>query len=368
MVPSAPTTPFEREILEQPAALRRCWAFYRAHWTRFERLREGWQEGKFRRVVFAGMGSSLFAAHIPWVLLNRAGIPTWMVDAGELVRGSISPQVIRRALVVLVSQSGESGEIVQFLSAAPEAAELVGVTNTEGSTLWRASHVRLPLHAGPETSVTSKTYACTILVLYLLARALSPTKASTGPSLEILDPPVEAVIDRVDRVLNAPLETTAGTPLLDLFPGTSPFLQFVGHGTTMATARQAALNASEVVKIPSQALSVGQFRHGPIEMVGPYFRALFVSNAAAGAQACARVARRVVHDWQGAAAIHLTNQAVFDAPAPHESHGYYLTGIADEGTSPLVEIVPIQRLLVAMARQRGLEPGKFRYSSKVTRE
>jgi len=61
-------------------------------------------------------------------------------------------------LLVLVSQSGETIEIRKLLASVPRDLGMVGVVNVESSTLASAVKLALPTKAGPETTVSTKTY------------------------------------------------------------------------------------------------------------------------------------------------------------------------------------------------------------------
>src|SRR4051794_7594374 len=105
-----PGDPFMAEILGQPDALRRSGAAAREQ----QDLLSGTSADRFAHIVFAGMGSSLHACHAPVTALAASGIPSWMVDASELLhfrRSSLRAD----DLLVAVSQSGESAEVVRLV-------------------------------------------------------------------------------------------------------------------------------------------------------------------------------------------------------------------------------------------------------------
>ncbi|MHA1733519.1 MAG: SIS domain-containing protein [Promethearchaeota archaeon] len=359
-------TTFVDELLDQPRALDGCWRHYRDNWEgTIGQFCESWASGRFDRVVVSGMGSSLFAGHTLFVGLNRAGVPTWEVDAGELLR-TFPKKALEKTLLVLVSQSGESGEVVGILDGLEADGVhpfLVGVVNDEGSTLGQAADVVLPMKAGPETSVTSKTYTCTLLVHYLLVSAARDR--STSP--ERLEGDVTGVTRAVAEALDA--REVAGRLAASFTPATK-HIEYIAHGTALSTAYQAALNTKEIVKVSSEASSFGQFRHGGIEMTCPEFRAVVVANEPWGASNGENLALSVAERWGGGAVLFISNHPVkatgkFDA---NTNLYRFQHGVEDPFLSPIVEIVPVQLLLVEMARQRGVVPGEFRYSSKITRE
>src|ERR1700733_13993831 len=83
---------------------------------------------KARHVFLTGMGSSWHAAFGAGAIFFRAGRPVYMQDAGELVQFATFP---KESVVITISRSGRSAEIVQLLAKARESgATVVGITNT----------------------------------------------------------------------------------------------------------------------------------------------------------------------------------------------------------------------------------------------
>ncbi len=357
------TMTYVDEVHEQASALQNCWEYYKKHWDDgLNFISEQIVSASFTRVIFSGMGSSLFAGEVPRTLLNRRGIPTMLVEAGSLTN-SISRKILETSLLVLTSQSGESGEIVQFLDHAHAEGwklTIAAVTNNPESTLGRNASVVLPLRAGSETSVTSKTYLCTLLAHYLI------TQACIDPACEPeqLESPISGVIRQVKGQLD---EALLDQNMLDFFRETT-HIEFLSTGTGMATAHQAALNTKEIVKISAEALSFGQFRHGGIEMIDSSFRPVLICNHPSGRPACENLTRGILTKWGGKFCYLLTIQATNPTEFGSKDLFQFHLIATQEGLSPILEMLPIQQLLIELARERGFTPGEFRYSSKITRE
>src|SRR5207244_13094214 len=102
-----------------------------------------------------------------------------------------------RALVIGISQSGASTDIVEVVARSREAGALtVGITNQEGSQLSTAAQHTLLCHAGPERSVAAtKTYTTTCAVLALLSAFL--------PGGELLRDGIEQLPDLVTAALKS---------------------------------------------------------------------------------------------------------------------------------------------------------------------
>ena len=140
-----------RDLLEQPEAVARTIAGL-ADERGLDRMAGGLRGGRWRRVVLTGMGSSCYACRPLYLRLLKEGVTPVMVEAGELIhyeRDWLTPDT----LVIAVSQSGRSAEIVRLMECARGQSEIVGVTNTADSPLATESTATLLMHAGIESTV-----------------------------------------------------------------------------------------------------------------------------------------------------------------------------------------------------------------------
>src|SRR5450631_2872599 len=154
------------EIRQQPGAIERT---LKAEWRNAVKLREYFVHHRPRLIVLAARGTSDNAAQFGRYLLEiTTGIPVSLAAPAihTLYHAHID---YRDALVVAISQSGESTDTNLLLSRAREQGALtIGITNEPASTLAHlAEHVFL-VRAGKEKSVAAtKTYSGQVLMLYL---------------------------------------------------------------------------------------------------------------------------------------------------------------------------------------------------------
>ena len=155
------------EIFEQPQVIARL---LEREGPAIHALARRWRKRPPRLVVLAARGSSdnaaLYARYLIEILL---GIPVSL--AAPSVRTLYAARLhLGGALVICLSQSGRSPDIVEFMrSAADGGARTIAITNDPRSPLARASDDVLLLHAGPERSVAAtKTYTAQLTVLSLL--------------------------------------------------------------------------------------------------------------------------------------------------------------------------------------------------------
>src|SRR5690349_15743331 len=159
------------EIREQPTALERT---LKGELRGADKLRELFAEKRPRLILLAARGTSDNAAQFGRYLIEiTTGIPVSL--AAPSIQTVYEASVdYRDALVVAISQSGESTDTNVVLEKARAAGALtVGITNEPKSAMTDlAEHVFL-VRAGREKSVAAtKTYTGQLMLLYLLAYAL----------------------------------------------------------------------------------------------------------------------------------------------------------------------------------------------------
>lgn len=368
--------PFVREVLEQPAAFTDCAEHLAgpAGVASLRAFRDAWDGAKPARLVMSGMGSSLHACHLAAMPLVERGIPVSIIDTGELlyyILGSDVPvkQGEGKAIFLLVSQSGESAEIVKAIEAIKDkdpGAIVWGVTNAEQSTLAKAASCCGFLKAGTETSVTSKTFLNALLFMHALGRALAmDERDGIEPFLASLREEALIVAGHLRDLLATGKDT--GARVRDFLGVDARFIEIIARGTSLATAHQIALNIRETNKIPSAASSGGQFRHGPIEMIDPSFRCIMLSSDDATRHLMVDMARNIARTWGGGKVAFVTNHHVAwldDEPNVLQ----VVHGASNPNLAPVVETATLQLFMIALAVATGVAPGEFKHSSKVTRD
>src|SRR2546421_11060873 len=159
------------EIQEQPEALRRTLT------GTIDPVRQVALEAQQRGVdviILAARGTSDHAAiYAQYLFQYLNGIPVALATPSLYTLYGTSPR-LEKALVIGISQSGESTDIVEVVARSREAGALtVGITNQEGSQLTTTAQHTLLCHAGPERSAAAtKTYTTTCAVLAMLAAFL----------------------------------------------------------------------------------------------------------------------------------------------------------------------------------------------------
>jgi glucosamine--fructose-6-phosphate aminotransferase (isomerizing) len=161
--------PYLRDILDQPAALKDTLEGFRRNDALFSQIGEMRRKGH-SRIVLTGMGSSLHALYPLELKLIAQGEIAMRADMSELIY-SMPTLLESGALIVAVSQSGRSAEVVRLLEMRAQRWTVVGVTNTADSPLGSQADIVLLTHCGSEFSVSAKTYLGTLAALEIFGAA-----------------------------------------------------------------------------------------------------------------------------------------------------------------------------------------------------
>jgi len=289
-----------------------------------------------RPVIVTGMGGSFHVAVPLTYHLSSLGISANLIETGELVRHRLP--LCKNAVIVVVSQSGETIETVQLLDAVVGFnAVTIGVTNEEPGALAQRAHHPLIVGSPRDTMVAMQTYIGTMAVLMALSKRDGISeRADFEPAL----PAMQALVND---------HTTDD----DDFPGTDGPVYFYGRGPSVASARAAGLLFHEMARMPAIPMTGGNFRHGPLEVMDENFRAIGFAP------------KDRDEDLNLALAADIRRaggQVRLIGPGRDWSYKPLSPLLA-----PLVEIIPAQRAAIRAAHARGITPGEFRYGSKVTR-
>jgi glucosamine--fructose-6-phosphate aminotransferase (isomerizing) len=332
------------EIREQPAVLARLLDGERRAMLR---LAATIRRRPPAAVFLAARGTSDNAAvYGRYLFETLLRIPSGLASPSVVTIYRKTPR-LRGTLVVGLSQSGRSTDIVRYVEAARLAgARTVAITNDAGSPLAAAAHDTLRLHAGIERSVAAtKTYTAQLTVLSMLVAAMAEDRRLLNahdrlPSLVDRALREEDAVRRLSRRLRHVHIVTA-------------------RGYNFATAREAALKLKETAHIPAEALSSADLLHGPIAAVGPHFTVIMVAPPGAPRAHLVRVARRL--------AVQRARIVAVAADGGFVETVLRVPRMISEVLTPHVYIVPLQLLAYHLALARGYDPDHPAGLRKVTR-
>ncbi len=264
----------------------------------------------------------------------------------------------KNALVIGISQSGESTDVNASVEAAKEqGAFCLAITNHAGSALAGLADEVLLTEAGIERSVAAtKTYTAQMMVLYWIAKALG------GP---ITGSDLRAVVDEV----SACLEDTSGAEHLAEHFRELSHTAVLGRGINYCNGLELGLKLMETSYVVACGFSGADFAHGPIAMVQDGFPIFaFCPSGPTFAQTGLLLAR-LSDAWAHTVVIG-PQECVKDVFARHRVPVEYprprTPGAPADLFSPIPLIVPGQCFAAELSAAKGLDPDKPRLLSKVT--
>jgi glucosamine--fructose-6-phosphate aminotransferase (isomerizing) len=332
-----------RDILDQPRALRRN--LQTPAPSGLAEFTSSWRTSANPFVVLTGMGSSFHALHPIAIRLSESGVRAIMLETSELIyywTGLLQPETI----LIVVSQSGRSAEIVRLLELIRERSHLIAVTNDADSPLARAADSLCFIEAGRESTVSCKTYVSSLLALDRIANILC-SSAANG-----FDSSSATIADQVEAYLSHLREHVDEAQ--DLL-GDMRHMILAGRGPSLASAGTGGLIIKEAARFPAEGMSAAAFRHGPLEMVSPHLFLLLFE----GDSRCSEMHRRLAADVAG-----LGGKA--QLVSEHQQTGLLRLAHTSESLRPILEILPVQMITLALAAREGREAGAFVHASKIT--
>ena len=339
---------FEAEIREQPLTLARL---LREGREEAEALGRAVRESTPAFVMLAARGSSDNAARYAQYLFGLENRLSVALAAPSLFTHYAAPPSLAGALVMGVSQSGQSPDVVEVVREGQRQGALTAaLSNDPGSPLAQAAQFRLALRAGEERAVAAtKTYTAQLVGLAMVSAAIAG-REELWRELAELPTRVEETIAQA-RGLEAAARLVAPASRLVV----------AGRGLDFATAFEVALKVKETSYLTAEPYSSADFLHGPIAMLDRDLPVLLVSTGARPFPDLRDLAARA--RAAGSPVLVLSDDegllAAADAALP-------LPGKAPDWLAPVTAVVLGQLFALALCQARGLDPDTPRGLRKVT--
>ncbi|MER5180471.1 SIS domain-containing protein [Streptomyces sp. NPDC002896] len=335
-----------REMAEQPEVLRRI---LESGAPRIREVAEQVAARKPRFVLLTARGTSDNAAlYAKYLLEIRLGIPCGLTSMSTTTAYGARPD-LTDVLVVTVSQSGGSPDLVASTKAAREAGAItVAVTNNPDSALAAVSEYHIDIMAGPEKALpATKTYTASLLALYLFVEGL---RGGDGSAAKPLPDLAEKLLERHDEVRALASRYRFAERMV-----------ITSRGYGYPTAKEAALKLMETSYIPALSYSGADLLHGPLAMVDNISPVIAVVTDGKGGEALQPVLDRL--RGRGADLVVIGPRTQVE----QASAGFVLPteGVAEE-VQPILEIIPLQLLAYEVTIARGQDPDAPRALAKVT--
>ena len=305
-------------------------------------------DSDIRSVLILARGTSDNAAHfLKYLIETQLGLPCGLTSPSSVTLYK-SKLHFQSTLVVAISQSGQSPDLVEFASAAKKSgARVISMTNDSASPLATLADHHLSLAAGPELAVAAtKSYSAQLLLCYLLVCTWAKREIDS-----------ENILRESEKLASDGTLVTSAVAACDR----ENEIVVLGRGFAYPNAREAALKIQETCKVSVQGLSTADYQHGPISALTESTQVFFVapSHMPNGSidEALSKIRRQVKRVfWIG------------NGGTP-EGDDVVIAGgnCADEISSSIVDSISLQRFALEFAVKSGFDPDAPVGLSKVTR-
>ena len=314
----------------------------------------------FERVAVVACGTSLNAGQvIATALRGLGGVPTDTVVASEADQAVLTPGT----LVVAISQSGETADVLRALDRFADRYQVLALTNNLHSSLARRADAVLDCHAGPEIGVAAtKTFTAQVVVgvSAMISALVASGRIDRSRALALVGD-----MQRLPGLLAGAAEASLDRiPLLVSSVRDASGFLFLGRGAGLPFAAEGALKLKELSYRWAEAYPAGELKHGPLALVTDGTPVVVVDNGAHKIQANVAEVRA-----RGGFVITIGGVGA-DVPALGRDAGRLLsrrTDVTDQGMSlwgPLESVVPLQMLARELALQLGCDVDKPRNLAK----
>ena len=300
-----------------------------------------------RQVIITACGTSRYAALVGRYLFSKVGKKFCdVVMASEF--GYFADSVDKNTVVVAVSQSGETADVVDGVKAARAVdARVISIINRPNSVLTDLSHHVIHLNCGPEIAVpATKSFLSQLAIFYLLSFSMVNDFDGAAARLSTLNTSVIEVLDR---------NKSAIIGLSQELKNRSDFY-YIARGINFAIASEGALKLKEVSYIHAEGMPAGELKHGTIALIEQGTPVVVVCPA----------------DYTFAETLSNAIEA--------KSRGAYIIGVSDRESNvydswiripevdellyPMVAVVPLHLLAYYLAISRGCDPDRPRNLAK----
>ena len=332
-----------REIEEIPQVLERI----TKHFDGDARAKELLAEKKFDSVIILARGTSDNAAHfLKYLIETKLGIACGLASPSAATLYSARLKY-ENTLVIAISQSGQSTDLVMFATAAKAGGGfLLSITNDADSPLAKLADHHIPILAGPEVAVpATKSYIGQIMISYLLVEAWVGSKSSS-----------QEIIGRAKNVLADKNLFNEFAKKIDI----SKPLFILGRGFSYPNAKEFALKLQETCLVPVQGMSSSDFLHGPIASVSRDTQVIFMAPEHLPSESFGESAEKIRAKsknlfWIGASSKSKQDEPVLVGPSS-----------TSEITASITDAIIFQLVTHSLATSNGLNPDSPAGLSKVT--
>jgi glutamine---fructose-6-phosphate transaminase (isomerizing) len=311
------------------------------------------------KIAITGCGTAYHAGMVGMYLLRSlVKLPVEMELASEFRYGD--PVIDPTALVIAMSQSGETADTIEAVRIAKEAGTtILGICNVLGSHLTRLAKGTLYTRGGPEIGVAAtKTYVSQVTAMTLFALYLAKMRGTVdakrlkeiGIGTRFLPASVDVVLNTSDYIRDVARKLRKMRNCL-----------FIGRYINFPTALEGALKLKEISYIHAEGYAAGEMKHGPIALLDQ-------ETPVIGIMTEGRVRDKILSNLMESKAreapiVVVANHG--DEEAAEIADYVFWVPKVDELLSPIVDIIPLQLLAYHIADIDGKDVDQPRNLAKT---
>lgn len=256
-----------KEIYDQPRAVRETFEKHMKDGNvEIEELRMTDEEiRKLSRIHIVACGTAYHAGMTAKYVIESMARISVEVDMASEFRYR-NPIIEEGALVIVISQSGETADTLQALrDSKARGAKVLGIVNVVGSSIAREADSVMYTWAGPEIAVAStKAYSAQLIALYLLAMKFARVKGTISEEeyqqlvfdLRRLPEQIELLLGNKTRIQRFANRYVVAKSVF-----------FIGRGLDYTLSMEGSLKLKEITYMHSEAYAAGELKHGPISLI-----------------------------------------------------------------------------------------------------
>ena len=351
-----------KEIFEQPQSIRDCMRG-RLNISSNKLVLGGIRQHindlvDAERVIIVACGTSWHAGLVAEYIFEDISRTVVEVEYASEFRYR-NPVIKKGDIVIAISQSGETADTLAAVELAKSKGAIVlGIVNTVGSSISRASHEGAYLHAGPEIGVAStKAFTAQLIVLYMIVLRLAIRKQTITEKkyIEYIRQ-LEKIPDKIEQALSVNEQIKK---IAIKFKNAQNFL-YLGRGYNFPVALEGALKLKEISYIHAEGYPAAEMKHGPIALVDENMPVVVIATRDGSydkivtniQEVKARKGVVIAIVTEGDVLIPKFVDHTIEVPKTHET------------LMPLVSVIPLQLLSYYIAVNRGVNVDQPRNLAK----
>ncbi|PYS50468.1 MAG: glutamine--fructose-6-phosphate transaminase (isomerizing) [Acidobacteria bacterium] len=325
-------------------------------------------ESDFRRftsIKIAACGTSWHAGLAGKYMIEQLARVSVDIDYASEFRYR-DPVIDENALLLVISQSGETADTIAALREAKErGSKVLAICNVQGSMIMREADGTILTHAGPEIGVAStKAFTSQMIALYLfglylgqLRGVLSQDEARHhAQQLAELPVKIEHLLNDADGIEELSKEFFRSTDFL-----------YLGRGINFPVALEGALKLKEISYIHAEGYPAGEMKHGPNALIDERLPVVFINTREEGNRASELRYEKThsnIVEVKAREGVVLSILTEGDSMSALVSDHLIEIPQASDLLSPILAVIPLQLLAYHIAVRRGCDVDQPRNLAK----